>query len=239
MYPLYEDMLLNDEQQRIVLDYIQEVNFCIPGTSPTDYTVVPMAKYVGWNFRSEDLEAYAVGLLCTKPGYEKHHTFIRMSRGQLLAQAEAPRLPVNEPVLATDTLRMQRWRDTPTGPSRTGVDSYVNDDGSVPGVDMDLLQLEDVLDDIEAFDQGTLENKLTCQFDLSTEFGTLLAGRYPRLKYFEKEGRLLPQQCDRLHAFEKKATEMYDTLRKHHLPTLECLKTPEKRRYRQHNKIPL
>lgn len=239
MYPLHRDMLLTDEQKQIVLDYIREVNFAIPGTTPEDYRVVDVARYVGWNFQKEDLEAYAVGLQCTKPGFEKHNTFIRMSRDQLLAVAEAKRLPVNEPVLASDMMRMQRWRDTPVGPGRTGVDSYAEADGSIPGVDMDLTMLEDTLTDIHQFNDGTIADKLLVQFDFAVDWGTLLAGRYPRLKHFESEGKLRPDQVQRLHAFEARAAESEEVLRKQGLTTLECLKTPENRRHRQHNKIKL
>lgn len=235
MYPLYKDMELNDEQRQIVLDYIREVGFCIPGTSPEDYDVVRRAKYVGWNFKSEDLEAYAVGLICTKPGYEKYHTFIRMSRGQLLAVAEAPRLPVNEPVLANETLRMQRWRDTPTGPSRTGVDSYAESDGSVPGIDHDLVELHDVLSDIELYRAGGGTATAKGQFDLAVDFGMLLAGRYPRVTYFRDKGRLKPDQEEKLRRFEERATEFKDTLEFLGLPTLETISIPEFRVHKQHH----
>ncbi|QJC22493.1 hypothetical protein [Arcanobacterium buesumense] len=235
MYPLYKDIVLNEQQQQIVRDYIREVNFAIPGTTPQDYDVLPLARYIGWNFKSEDLEAFAVGLRCTKPGFEKHHTFIRMSRGQLLSIAEAPRLPVNEPVLANETLRMQRWRDSVTGPTRTGIDSYQQADGSVPGVDMDLTQLEDVLCDIEQFAQDNKTSQCEGQFDLAVDFGTLLAGRYPRLKYFQQKDRLKEDQISRLVAFEEKAMRLEETLVELKLPTLRQLQTPEKRPYRQHN----
>lgn len=235
MYPLYKDMELSPEQQQIVLDYIREVGFCIPGTSPEDYTALPFAKYVGWNFKSEDLEAYAVGLLCTKPGFEKHHTFIRMSRGQLLAMAEAPRLPVNDPVLANETLRMQRWRDTPTGPSRTGVDSYAEADGSVPGIDHDLVELHDVLSDIEAYAAGGGTATSKGQFDLAVDFGMLLAGRYPRAVYFRDQGRLKSNQEAQLRRFEERASALRDTLEFLGLPTLDTISTPERRSHPQHN----
>lgn len=235
MYPLHKDMLLNEEQRQIVLDYIAEVGFAIPGTEPSDYQVVPLAKYVGWNFQSEDLEAYAVGLICTKPGWEKYHTFIRMSHGQLLAQAEAPRLPVNDPVLANEALRMQRWRDTPTGPSRTGVDSYAESDGSVPGVDQDLNELECALDDIWAFSEAGKTATCEGQFDLAVDFGILLTGRYPRLKFYQERGDLKPEQLKRLDRFEQRASKMAEVLTRLKLPTLETLRTAEKRRHPQHN----
>lgn len=235
MYPLYNDMMLNEQQQQIVLDYVKEVNFHLPGATSADFQVLPMAKYVGWNFMSEDLESFAIGLKCTKPGMEDHHTFIRMSRGQLLALAEAPRLPVNDPVLANEALRMQRWRDKPTGPSRTGVDSYATNDGSIPGVDMDLQQLEDTLSDIAAWAAAGHGPTEEGQFDFAVDFGTLLAGRYPRLKYYAERNELTDEQLQRLHRFEERAGQMEETLRQLQLPTLSCVATPEKRRHPQHH----
>ncbi|MDO5727146.1 MAG: hypothetical protein Q4Q03_04420 [Bowdeniella nasicola] len=235
MYPLYKDMLLNEAQQQLVLDYVREVDFHLPGASSTDFEVVPLAKYVGWNFKSEDLESFAVGLRCTKPGFERHHTFIRMSRGQLLAQADAPRLPVNDPVLANDTLRMQRWRETPTGPKRTGIDSYATTDGTIAGVEMDLQQLEDTLSDIEAFAAAGKGVGNEGQFDLAVDWGTLLAGRYPRLGYYAKREQLSAEQAARLQRFEQRAKQAEPLLRELQLPTLTCLATPEKRRHAQHH----
>ncbi len=80
---------------------------------------------------------------------EDQHTFIRMSWGQLMGDPEAVRLPVNEPVLASDMMTLARYRDTRTGPSRTGVDAYsAAPDDSVPGVDFDLKLLNGALDDV-------------------------------------------------------------------------------------------
>lgn len=235
MYPLYNDMMLNEDQQRLVLDYIAEINFAIPGTTPADYRVKPLAKYIGWNFQAEDLEAYAVGLICTKPGYEDYRTFIRMSRGQLLAQSEAPRLEVNEPVLGADSMRMQRWWDKPTGPRKTGVDSYATTDGSIPGVDHDLRELHDVLSDIEAFAAAGRTASCKGQFDLAVDFGTLLAGRYPRLCYYRDRGELREDQEAMLTDFENRADAAAPILEKLKLPTLTTVATPERRRHPQHN----
>lgn len=235
MYPLYQDILLNDEQQQIVLNYIKEIGFAIPGTSPTDYSVVPLAKYVGWNFQSEDLEAYAVGLLCSKPGFEKHHTFIRMSRGQLLGLEQAPKLPVNEPGLANELLRMQRWRELPTGPARTGVDAYLEADGSIPGIDLDLTLLEDILKDIDSFVKSGKTAADEGQFDLSVDLGILLSGRYKRLKHFQKLNQLKPEQENRLLAFEEKANIMEQTLESLNLPSLRSLEIPENRKHSEYH----
>lgn len=77
------------------------------------------------------------------------HTFIRMPWAQLMGDPEAPRLPVNEPVLAGDTMTLARYRDTRSGPSRTGVDSYVTTpDQAVPGAAFDLKLLDGALDDV-------------------------------------------------------------------------------------------
>ncbi|WP_075691635.1 hypothetical protein [Corynebacterium sphenisci] len=235
MYPLYQDITLTEEQKRIVADYLVEVDFHLPGATARDFEIADVARYVGWNFQSEDLESYAIGLRCTAPGLEDHRTFIRMSRGQLLGAADAPRLPVNEPVLANETLRMQRWRDTPTGPSRTGVDSYATDDGSVPGIDMDLTQLHDVLADISDFARSGRGKADEGQFDLALDFGSLLAGRYPRVKHYQAAGRLRPDQEERLRAFEDAAEAMAGTLEALDLPTLGRLRVPERRRHAQHN----
>ena len=124
MYPLHEDMELTDEQVQIVLDYVREVDFHLPGARSDEFLVVRWARYVGFQFIQEDLEAYAVGLRCTHPGMEDQHTFIRMSWAQLAGEPDAPRLPVNEPVLASDMMTLARYRDTRTGPTRTGVDSH-------------------------------------------------------------------------------------------------------------------
>ncbi|MFY9263266.1 MAG: hypothetical protein WBH73_05810 [Arcanobacterium sp.] len=56
-----------------------------------------------------------------------------MSWGQLHGDPDAPILPVNPPVLAADNMVLNKYRDTRTGPSRTGVDSYATDVGE-PGV---------------------------------------------------------------------------------------------------------
>ncbi|MCZ9309027.1 hypothetical protein ACUY3K_00815 [Corynebacterium uberis] len=235
MYPLHSDITLDAAGRQRALDYLVEVDFHLPGSTPRDFRVKDLARYIGWNFQSEDLEAYAVGLVCTTPGLEAHHTFIRMSYGQLTGQPDALRLPVNQPVLANQTLRMQRWRDTPTGPSRTGVDSYATADGSVPGVDLDLAMLHDTLADALDFAHAGHSSADEGQFDLAVDLGTLLAGRYPRLKYYEKAGRLTAPQQERLRAFEAQATQAQQTLESLELPTLARIAVPEKRRHAQHH----
>lgn len=236
MYPIHEDIILTPEQQKLVLDYVREVDFHLPGASAEDFTeVIPRARYGGWDFMSEDLESYLVGLKCTKPGFEDQNTFIRMSYGQLMGQPDAERLPVNDPVLASDDMRMQRWRDTPTGPSRTGVDAYATTDGSVPGVDLDLRMIHDTLSDILDFDRRGLTSEDVGYFDLQVDWGVMLAGRYPRLKHFEKEGRLNADQVASLKEFERRCGEAQEVLAHHELPKLDRVWEPERRRHQAHH----
>lgn len=235
MYPVHEDMILDDAAGERVRAYIEETGFGFPGTGPDDYEILPVARYLGWNFTREDLDAFAVGLRCLRPDMSRRHTFIRMSRGQLTREPDAKVLELNEPVLATDTLRMRRWRDTKTGPSRTGVDSYATEDGSEPGVDLDLRMLHDTLADVRRFAEAGGGPTTEGQRDLGVDFGLLLAGRYPRLKYLEKEGRLRADQLESLHAFDADFAGMTDTLRALALPTVEDHRRPEKRRHAEHN----
>lgn len=235
MYPLHKDMALDDTQLRIVRDYIQEVGFCLPGTSPEDMQPRPFARYLGWEFMSEDLEAYGIGLYCTKPGFEDYYTFIRMSYGQLTGDPAAPRLPVNDPVLATDTLRMHRWWSRREGPARTGVDTYAPADDSVPGVDHDLRELNDILGDILHFAQAGKGADDKGKFDLAVDWGTLLAGRYPRLKYFQSQGKLTAAQDSALAEFEAVEKDLEPTLEHLDLPTLTTIARPEARRHEAHH----
>lgn len=235
MYPLHEDMILDAAAIDRVRDYLRETGFGFPGTGAQDYDILPKARYLGWHFAKEDLEAYAVGLSCTKPGYEGAHTFIRMSREQLLGAHHPTQLELNEPVLATDALRMRRWRGDAGRPRRTGPESYATADGSAPGVDLDLCLLSDTLGDIVRFAQEGHESSSDGQWDLAIDFGTLLAGRYPRLKAFEKAGRLRADQRERLGDFESRWAELTDTLKLLKLPTIEDVHRPEKRRYPQHH----
>lgn len=206
MYPLHEDIELSDEQVRIVKDYLKEVNFHLPGATPEEFNVVRWARYTGFQFLTEPLEAYAVGLRCTHPGMEDHHTFIRMSWGQLMGVPDAERLPVNEPVLASDMMTLQRYRDTPTGPSRTGVDSYtgVAGDGP-PGVDFDLKLLNGALDDVLELHARGDGDELNSWWNPAIHWGVAMAGRYPRLKYYESKGRLTAAQASALREFEERA----------------------------------
>ncbi|MDO5737035.1 MAG: hypothetical protein Q4P15_11235 [Propionibacteriaceae bacterium] len=208
MFPLHEDIELSDAQIQIVLDYVAEVDFHVPGATSKDFLVVRWARYTGFQFLKEPLEAYAVGLRCTHPGLEDHHTFIRMSWGQLMGDPEATRLPVNEPVLASDMLMLTRYRDTPTGPSSTGVDSYATPTGEgIPGVDFDLTLLEGALDDVLAHEATGKGREINAWWDPAVNWGIAMAGRYPRLKYFESKGRLNEAELASLHAFERRAAQ--------------------------------
>ena len=209
MYPLHEDIELSDAQVQIVLDYLKEVNFHLPGAAALEFLVVRWARYTGFQFLQEPLEAYAVGLRCTHPGMEDQHTFIRMSWGQLMGDPEAIRLPVNEPVLASDMMTLARYRDTRTGPSRTGVDAYAGavSDDSVPGVDFDLKLLNGALDDVLEQHRAGKGREVNSWWDPALNWGVALAGRYPRLKYFESKGRLDEKTLAALHAFEARAAQ--------------------------------
>ena len=213
MFPLHEDIELSDEQIQIVLDYVAEVDFHIPGATSADFLVVRWARYTGFQFLKEPLEAYAVGLRCTHPGLEDHHTFIRMSWGQLMGDPEAPRLPVNDPVLASDMLMLNRYRDTRTGPSATGVDSYVNTSEGIPGVEFDLTLLEGALDDVLAHEATGKGREINAWWDPAINWGVAMAGRYPRLKYFESKDRLNDRELTALKAFEKRAAQAEPVLR--------------------------
>ena len=206
MYPLHEDIELSDEQVQIVKDYLREVNFHLPGATPEEFNVVRWARYTGFQFLSEPLSAYAVGLRCTHPGMENHHTFIRMSWEQLMGRPDAERLPVNEPVLASDMMTLQRYRDTPTGPSRTGIDSYtaVAGDGP-PGADFDLKLLDGALDDVLELHASGEGEELNSWWNPAIHWGVAMAGRYPRLKYYESKGRLTAAQASALREFEERA----------------------------------
>lgn len=206
MYPLHEDLELSDAQVQIVLDYLQEVNFHLPGAAAHEFLVVRWARYSGFQFMQEPLDAYAVGLRCTHPGMEDQHTFIRMSRGQLMGDPEAIRLPVNEPVLASDMMTLARYRDTRTGPSRTGVDAYdAGSDDSVPGADFDLKLLNGALDDVLEQHLTGKGREINSWWNPALHWGVALAGRYPRLKYFESKGRLDEKALAALRSFEARA----------------------------------
>ncbi|NLV87618.1 MAG: hypothetical protein GX025_10460 [Clostridiales bacterium] len=206
MYPLHEDLELSDEQVRIVLDYLQEVNFHLPGAAAHEFLVIRWARYTGFQFLQEPLEAYAIGLRCTHHGMEDQHTFIRMSWGQLMGDPEAIRLPVNEPVLASDMMTLARYRDTRTGPSRTGIDAYnAGPKDSVPGVNFDLKLLNGALDDVLEQHLSGKGREINSWWNPALNWGVALAGRYPRLKYFESKERLDEKTLADLHAFEARA----------------------------------
>lgn len=213
MYPLHKDLELSDEQVQIVLDYLKEVNFHLPGATASEFLVVRWARYTGFQFMKEPLEAYAIGLRCTHPGMEDQHTFIRMSWGQLMGDPDAIRLPVNEPVLASDMMTLARYRDTRTGPSRTGVDAYMTgSDESVPGADFDLKLLNGALDDVLEQHSSGKGREINSWWNPALNWGVALAGRYPRLKYFESKGRLNKTTLAALHAFEARAAQVETAL---------------------------
>lgn len=214
MFPLHEDIELTDEQVRIVLDYVKEVDFHLPGATSEEFLVVRWARYTGFQFIQQDLEAYAIGLRCTHPGMEDQNTFIRMSWGQLMGHPDAPRLPVNEPVLASDMMTLAKYRDTRTGPSRTGLDSYTGiAGGGVPGVEFDLRLMNGALDEVEAHHATGQGREINSWWTPALNWGTAMAGRYPRLKYFESKGRLTESQLAALHAFEDRAARADAVLR--------------------------
>lgn len=261
MYPLHEDLELSDKQVQIVLDYLQEVNFHLPGATSNDFIVVRWARYTGFQFLQEHLEAYAIGLRCIHPGMEDQHTFIRMSWGQLMGDPEAIRLPVNKPVLASDMMTLARYRDTPTGPSRTGVNAYAatpdsaapNDQTShtVTGTDFDLKLLEGALDDVLKQHLTGKGREINSWWNPALNWGVALAGRYPRLKYFESKGRLDEKTLAALHDFEARAANAEIALQELGLAlpasvaesALKQAKKAEKgifsRRHRIHNPKPL
>ncbi|MCB5160488.1 hypothetical protein [Marinomonas algarum] len=207
MYPLHEDIELSDEQVQIVLDYLKEVDFHLPGAAADEFLVVRWARYSGFQFLKEDLEAYAIGLRCTHPGMEDQHTFIRLSWGQLMGDPDAIRLPVNKPVLASDMMTLARYRDTRTGPSRTGVDAYkAKSKNTVSGVDFDLTLLNGALDDVLKHHLTGKGRDINSWWDPALNWGVVMAGRYPRLKYFESKGRLTEEELTALHSFEARAT---------------------------------
>ncbi|MGO1792430.1 MAG: hypothetical protein ACTHY5_03540 [Oceanisphaera sp.] len=212
MYPLHQDIELTDEQVQIVQDYLKEVNFHLPGAAH-EFLVVRWARYTGFQFMQEDLEAYAIGLRCTHPGMEDQHTFIRMSWGQLMGDPDAVRLPVNNPVLASDMMTLARYRDTRTGPSRTGVNAYgaasdnTTPNTSAPGTDFDLKLLNGALDDVLAQHLSGQGREINSWWNPALHWGVALAGRYPRLKYFESKGRLNDHALATLHAFEARAAQ--------------------------------
>lgn len=208
MFPLHEDLELSDAQVQIVLDYLQEVNFHLRGAAAHEFLVVRWARYSGFQFLQEPLEAYAIGLRCTHPGMEDQHTFIRMSWGQLMGDPEAIRLPVNEPVLASDMMTLARYRDTRTGPSRTGVDAYAAASNDlVPGADFDLKLLDGALNDVLEQHRTGKGREINSWWNPALNWGVAMAGRYPRLKYFESKGRLNKKALVALHSFEARAAQ--------------------------------
>lgn len=227
---LYQDILLDDTHVDRVRRYLREVDFHLPGATADDFEINRRARYLGYMFQAEDLEAFGVGLKCTRPGFEGRNTFIRMSRGQLLGEDNAKRLPVNEPVLAAESMTLHRMYEAggeAGAAMRHGIGTYDSDAG-LPGGDMDLAMLEAQLGDIIAFRNGDPVPGDQEILDLKIYWGTLLAGRYPRLKHFERAGKLSPEQAERLGKFESTVNAVSDVLVGLGLPTFETLKTTPK-----------
>ncbi|WP_144792969.1 hypothetical protein [Corynebacterium singulare] len=224
---LYEDLFLTPEQIARVCSYIRQVDFHLPGATSADFAINQHARYLGYMFQQEDLESYGVGLECTAPGMEYQRTFIRMSRGQLLGHEDAPILPVNDPVLAADAMTLHRFYDKECRPLRHGEETYSSDAGA-PGADMDLSMVEQQLRDIVAFHNGEPVPGNQEILDLRVYWGTLLAGRYPRLKHLEKSGRLSAPQADRLRAVEADINSVEGILHSLGLATLEDLNKPKR-----------
>lgn len=224
---LYEDLFLESEQIARVRSYIRQVDFHLPGATSADFAINQHARYLGYMFQQEDLESYGVGLECTAPGMEHQRTFIRISRGQLLGHEDAPLLPVNDPVLAADALTLHRFYDEERRPLRHGEETYSSDAGA-PGADMDLSMVEQQLRDIVAFHNGEPVPGNQEILDLRVYWGTLLAGRYPRLKHLEKSGRLSAPQADRLRAVEAEINSVEGILHSLGLATLEDLTKPKR-----------
>lgn len=103
-------------------------------------------------------------------------------------------------------LEQQRYRDTPTGPSRTGIDSYtaVAGDGP-PGADFDLKLLDGALDDVLELHASGEGEELNSWWNPAIHWGVVMAGRYPRLKYYESKGTLNDTQAAALRTFEERA----------------------------------
>ncbi|WP_295627643.1 hypothetical protein [uncultured Corynebacterium sp.] len=246
---LYQDILLDDAAADRVRAYLREVDFRMGEAGPDDFEINRRARYLGYMFQAEDLESFGVGLKCTKPGYEGRNTFIRMSHGQLRGEESAKRLPVNEPVLAAEAMTLNRLYEaegaagrgaggasagrapgsgaTIGNRRRHGVGTYDSDAG-LPGGDMDLSMLEAQLGDIIAFRNGDPVPGDQEILDLKIYWGTLLAGRYPRLKHFERLGRLSDEQAARLGKLESTINSVTDVLESLGLATLETLKTKPK-----------
>lgn len=224
---LYDDIQLDDSGISRVRDWLREVDFHLPGGTPEDFEINPHARYIGYMFQREDLEAFAVGL---RPTLEKHagmNTFIRMSRGQLLGEENAPKLAVNEPVLARSAMTMRRYWESPLGPASTGVDAFtqVAEPGELPGGNQDLEMLDTTLNDAIDFHEGRPVYDDLEILDLRIYWGTLMAGRYPRLKHFQKAGKLSVDQDLRLTRLEDRIREHSTALESLGLATLDRLNT--------------
>lgn len=210
MIPLHQDMVLTGEQKQRVHDWIRTSGFEVPGAGPGDFEVVDKARYVGFLFTHEDLESFVVGLQCTKEGMEDVRTTIRMSHGQLMGDPQAPVPGLQPPSTAADSMRMNRWRSQ--GHSNASL-------SGLPGIDLDLTLLEDCLEDVLAF-AATYGSDTSTDgwYELSVQWGVLLSGRLPRLRYYAGQDRLTGTQTQRLRALRRRTTEHHEAIRGLDLP---------------------
>lgn len=222
---LYQDIELSPEQVDRVRQYIEDVDFHLPGATSRDFKIASKARYLGYMFQQEDLEAYGVGLQCTVSGREDERTFIRISRGQLLGVPGTQPLAVNEPVLAREALTLNRFYEKTERPLRHGEETYSLDEG-LPGANMDLDLLEQQLRDIVAFHNGEPVYGNQEILDLRVYWGTLLAGRYPRLCVLSEQ--LNELQRKRLDNFAADAESYATVLEDLGLATLSDLERPKR-----------
>ena len=218
MPPLHQDMMLTEEQKSRVLRWVEETGFTLPGAQTRDFSVRTRARYLGFLFTHEDLEAFAVGLRCTKPGMADARTSIRMSRGQLLGEPDAPTFEPHPPVTAAEAMTMHRWRSR--GYRSTG-------GAGVPGIDLDLAMLEDYLSEILGFGEAHgADTSAHGWYELSVQWGVLLAGRLPRVEHFANLGALTSGQAERLEALRGRAEENRAVLHGLELPQLRASTGP-------------
>lgn len=194
MIPLHEDFDLTIEQQNRVRHWLREIGPLVAGTTAEDFEILPRARYVGFMFTHEDLEAFTVGLQCTKPGMEDTRTTVRMSHGQLLGVPGAPTYEPHAPVTASDAMTMNRWR-------RRG---FTNGGAGIPGIDLDQQMLTDYLEEILEYHAayGTdLEGP--AWYELSVQWGVVVSGRLPRIEHYAGKGQLSEPQATNFAAFRE------------------------------------
>lgn len=108
-------------------------------------------------------------------------------------------------------MTLNRFYARESAPLRHGEDTYSCDNGAA-GADMDLAMLEQQLHDIIAFHHGEPVPGNPEILDLRIYWGTLLAGRCPRLQYLQRTGRLSSLQADGLYIVEAQINAVEDIL---------------------------